>query len=187
MIRVNFLSVEYRQKIFLRKFATFAGLVLTLIVVSIMAVGLVLDDKITKKIADRDALLNDIMAIKAKTVDIKKSTESILDLSNKIQIIDDILNQKKYGFSEVIYRLQQNVPEGVSLKSLTYDGTNLVINGVATENSSKGLSAERNLLSFERNLRDTPSYYNIIPEYSKAVNNGEDMREFKMTITLINE
>ena len=45
MIIVNFLSPEYRQKIFLRKFATFAMLVLTLIVVVMLAGGLVLKDR----------------------------------------------------------------------------------------------------------------------------------------------
>ena len=188
MIRVNFLSPEYRQKIFLRKFATFAMLVVTLIVVSILAGGLVLAGQIDEKKAQRDAIINDIATIKAKTEEIKNATASIADLSNKIQILDDILNQKKYGFSEVLYRLQENIPEGVWLKNLKYDGKILVLNGLANNNSAKGLSADRNLLVFERNLRETPSYINIVPEYAKLTEvNGNELKEFKITITLANE
>lgn len=188
MIIVNFLSLEYRQRIFLRKFATFAMLVVTLIVVVVLAGGLVLKGQIDDKITQRDLIVKDIADVKIKTEKIKKATASIADLSNKIQILDDILNQKKYGFSEVLYRLQQNVPEGVWLKNLKYDGKTLVLNGLSNSNDAKGLSAERNLLTFERNLRETPSYLEIIPEYSKLTEvNGNELKEFKITITLASE
>jgi Tfp pilus assembly protein PilN len=188
MIIVNFLSPEYRQKIFLRKFARFAMLVVALIVIAVLAGGMVLKGQVDDKISQRDLIIKDIADIKAKTEEIKKATGSIVDLSNKIQILDDILNQKKYGFSEVLYRLQQNIPEGVWLKSLKYDGKTLVLNGLSNGNSAKGLSAERNLLTFERNLRETPSYLEIVPEYSKlTVVNGNELKEFKITITLASE
>lgn len=188
MIIVNFLSPEYRQKIFLRKFATFAMLVLTIIVVVVLAGGLVLKGQVNDKISQRDLIVKDITDVKIKTEEIKKATASIADLSNKIQILDDILNQKKYGFSEVLYRLQQNVPEGVWLKNLKYDGKVLVLNGLSNSNDAKGLSAERNLLTFERNLRETPSYLEIVPEYSKLTEvNGNELKEFKITITLASE
>jgi len=188
MIRVNFLSPEYRQKIFLRKFATFAALVVTIIVACMLITGLFLQAKITEKVAQREAIQNDIVAIKTKAEEIKNATASIADLSNKIQILDDILNQKRYGFSEVLYRLQENVPEKIWLKSLTYDGKVLIVNGIANSNPAKDLTAERNLLVFERNLRESPSYENIVPEYSKTIDmNGEELKEFRISITLINE
>lgn len=188
IIKVNFLSPEYKQKIFLRKFATFAALVVILIVISILAVNFVLNGKIEEKIKQRDDIVNQINEIKKETEKIKADTQSIEDLSNKIQILDDILNQKKYGFSEVLYRLQQNVPDKVWLKSLTYDGKILVVQGYANNNPATGLSAERNLLSFERNLRGTPSYSSIVPEYSKSIiQDGTELKEFKITITLISE
>ncbi len=188
MIRVNFLSPEYRQKIFLRKFATFAAFVVTALVALILIGGAVLNGQINTKTAERDKIQNDIVAIKAKAEEIKNATASIEDLSSKIQIIDDILNQKKYGFSEVLYRLQESVPDKVWLKTLTYDGKTLVVNGLANENPAKGLTAERNYLSFERNLRESPSYESILPEYSRAVEmNGVELKEFKLTITLVNE
>jgi len=84
--------------------------------------------------------------------------------------------------------LQQNVPEGVWLKNLKYDGKTLVLNGLSNSNDAKGLSAERNLLTFERNLRETPSYLEIVPEYSKLTEvNGNELKEFKITITLASE
>lgn len=188
MIRVNFLSPEYRQKIFLRKFATFAAFVVTGLVALILIGGVFLKAEISSKISERDRIQGDIVTIKSKTEEIKNATTSIEDLSSKIQILDDILNQKKYGFSEVLYRLQENVPDKVWLRSLTYDGKTLVVNGLANENPAKGLSAERNYLSFERNLRESPSYESIVPEYSKAVEmNGVELKEFKLTITLVNE
>lgn len=188
MIIVNFLSPEYRQKIFLRKFATFAMLVVTFIVVVVLAGGLVIRQKLENKVAERDGIVKSIEKVKSDTEKIKDSTASIQDLSNEIQILDDILNQKKYGFSEVLYRLQQNVPDGVWLKSLKYDGKTLVLNGLSNKNNITGLSAERNLLAFEKNLRDTPSYIEILPEYSKLTEvNGNELKEFKITITLANE
>lgn len=188
MIRVNFLSPEYRQKIFLRKFATFAAFVVTMTVAFILIGGIVLQTQITQKTVQRDMIQNEIVALKAKTEEIKNATASIADLSNKIQILDDILNQKKYGFSEVLYRLQENVPDKVWLKSLAYDGKVLTVNGLANSNEAKNLTAERNLLVFERNLRESPSYLSIVPEYSKTTEvNGEELKEFKITITLIGE
>jgi Tfp pilus assembly protein PilN len=163
-------------------------LVLTIIVVVVLAGGLVLKGQVNDKISQRDLIVKDITDVKIKTEEIKKATASIADLSNKIQILDDILNQKKYGFSEVLYRLQQNVPEGVWLKNLKYDGKTLVLNGLSNSNDAKGLSAERNLLTFERNLRETPSYLEIVPEYSKLTEvNGNELKEFKITITLASE
>ena len=163
-------------------------LVLTIIVVVVLAGGLVLKGQVNDKISQRDLIVKDITDVKIKTEEIKKATASIADLSNKIQILDDILNQKKYGFSEVLYRLQQNVPEGVWLKNLKYDGKTLVLNGLSNSNVAKGLSADRNLLTFERNLRETPSYLEIVPEYSKLTEvNGNELKEFKITITLASE
>jgi len=188
MIRVNFLSPEYRQKIFIRKFATFAAFVVTLIIAAVLLGGVFLNAQIVEKTSQRDATQNDIVEIKKKTEEIKSATASIEDLSNKIQILDDILNQKKYGFSEVLYRLQENVPDRVWLKSLTYDGKIIVINGLANSNPAKGLSAERNYLAFERNLRESPSYESIVPEYLKTTeSNGDELKEFKVTVTLISE
>lgn len=188
MIIVNFLSPEYRQKIFLRKFASFAMLVVTFIVVIVLAGGLAIKQKLENKVTERDTIVKSIEEVKLKMTDVKKATASIEDLTNKIQILDDILNQKKYGFSEVLYRLQQNVPDGVWLKSLRYDGKKLILNGLSNKNNSLGLSAERNLLFFEKNLRDTPSYIEILPEYSKLTEvNGNELKEFKITITLANE
>lgn len=188
MIRVNFLSPEYRQKIFLRKFATFGAFVVTLIMAILIVGGIFLKMQITEKTAQLGMIENDVVSIKKKTEEIKSATASIEDLSNKIQILDDILNQKKYGFSEVLYRLQENVPDRVWLKSLTYDGKTIVVNGLANANPAKNLSSERNYLAFERNLRESPSYDTVVPEYLKTtVINGEELKEFKLTITLINE
>lgn len=188
MIRVNFLTHEYRQKLFIRKFATFAALILSIVVAIILIVGVWLDMVIVDTTGERNKIISDIAMVKVKTEEIKKATASIEDLSNKIQIIEDILNQKKYGFSEVLFRLQENVPDKVWLKSLTYDGKTLVINGNANSNKDKNLSAERNLLTFERNLRETPAYSNIVPEYSKAIDiNGNEIKEFKIIITFMNE
>lgn len=188
MIRVNFLSPEYRQKIFLRKFATFAAFVVTALVALILVGGAVLNSQINTKTAERDRIQNDIVAIKAKAEEIKNATASIEDLSSKIQIIDDILNQKKYGFSEVLYRLKETVPARVWLNTLTYDGQTIVLKGFANSNERKGLTAGQNYLSFERNLRESPSYDSIDSEYARTVEqNGEELREFKLTITLVNE
>ena len=98
------------------------------------------------------------------------------------------MNQKKYGFSEVLYRLKETVPARVWLNTLTYDGQTIVLKGFANSNERKGLTAGQNYLSFERNLRESPSYDSIDSEYARTVEqNGEELREFKLTITLVNE
>lgn len=62
----------------------------------------------------------------------------------------------------------------------------MVLKGFA--NKSRGLSAERNMLSFEQNLRETASYIDVAPEYAKVVEkDGNEIKEFKITITLADQ
>ena len=186
MILVNFLSPEYRQKIFIKKLSQTTMVVILIFSMVLLGINFVLKNIVSTKEAQKTQIMNDIEAINVEIKRLEDENAKIPNLANKIKVLDDILNQKKYGFSEVLFRLVQNVPSGIWLDSLNYDGKTMVLKGFA--NKSRGLSAERNMLSFEQNLRETASYIDVAPEYAKVVEkDGNEIKEFKITIILADQ
>ncbi len=185
MIRVNFITQEYKSKLFFSKFSKLSLLLILLFVAINLGANVGLNYVISKKNDRINVVREDIRKVEDDTRAKEAETNNIEDLTNKIQILEDIRNQKKYGFSEVLFQLQENIPDKVWLTSLSYSGEKLIIKGKAGENRKKKLSAEKNLLLFERNLKSAEGYISITPEFSRAQEiKGSKVQEFQYTIIL---
>lgn len=187
MIRVNFLTAEYKTKIFFKKFAAFSVLLILIYVLVIMTVNTVLNSSINKINKERNNLNKEIQTIQESIVAKKKETNSIEDLTNKTKILEDILNQRKHGFSDVLFQIQENIPDNVWLTALSYSDQTLIIRGVAGEDRKNKLSSEKNLLQFERNMKNSLKYNVVTPNYYRAkLDKGSVFQEFQYTINVNN-
>ncbi len=185
MIRVNFLTQEYKSKLFFSKFSKLSLSLILIFVAINLGANLSLDYVINRKNDKISSIRTEISQVEKDTKAKKAETNNIEDLTNKIQILEDIRNQKKYGFSEVLFQLQETIPDKVWLTSLSYSGDKLIIKGKSGENRRKKLSAEKNLLLFERNLKTAQGYAIVVPEYSRAQEiKGSKVQEFQYIITL---
>jgi|GEM_PF-4609621 len=185
MIKVNFLTQEYKSKIFLKKFATVSILLILLYVVSIMAIYTVINGRIDSLNSKRNGLVADIKKVKDNIVAKKNETNSIEDLTNKTKILEDILNQREYGFSDVLFQLRETIPSNVWLTNFSYSKDTITIKGFAEANPKEKISSGKNLLKFERNLKENTRYSSIISEYIKANNiSGSTLQEFQYKIVL---
>lgn len=185
MIRVNFITPEYKSKLFFAKFSRLSLLLILIFVAVNLGTNMGLNYIINSKNTKITNIRSEIAQVEKDTASKKEETNNIEDLTNKIQILEDIRNQKKYGFSEVLFQLQENIPEKVWLTSLSYSGDQLIIKGKAGENRKKKLSAEKNLLVFERNLKSAQGYLVVTPEFSRAQEiKGSKVQEFQYTIIL---
>ena len=188
MIKVNFLTHEYKSKIFFKKFITLSVLLVLVYVLVIMLVNMVINSQITKLHNNRENIVKEIKIVQENTVLKRKETEGIEDLTNKTKILEDILNQRKHGFSDILFQIQENLPENVWLTSLSYIDEVLVIKGMAGEDRKNKLSSEKNLLVFEKNMKEADKYIEVIPNYYRATEDkGSVLQEFQYTIKVNNE
>jgi Tfp pilus assembly protein PilN len=188
MIKVNFLTREYKSKIFFRKFITLSALLILIYILVIMLINTVINSQITKLHKNRENIVKEIKTVQDNIVLKRKETESIEDLSNKTKILEDILNQRKHGFSDVLFQIQENLPENTWLTSLSYIDEVLVIKGMAGEDRKNKLSSEKNLLIFEKNMKEAEKYIEVIPNYYRArEDKGSVLQEFQYTIKVNNK
>lgn len=185
MIEVNFLTQEYKSKIFLKKFATISILLILLYIVSIMSVNTVINRRIDNLKSKRNGLITDIKKVKDNIVAKRNETNGIEDLTNKTKILEDILNQREYGFSDVLFQIRETIPSNVWLTNFSYSKDSIIIKGFAEANPKEKISSGKNLLKFERNLKENTRYSSIISEYIKATNiEGSTLQEFQYRIVL---
>jgi Tfp pilus assembly protein PilN len=185
MIRVNFLTHEYKSKLFFKKFARLSILLILFYIVVIFSINTGINGMIDTKRENIAQANNVINKTKEEIKATKEEMNNIVDLSNKITILEDIMNQKEYGFSESLFQLQEKVPDKVWLTSLVYNGEELIVKGIAGSNRKEKLTSEKNLLLFEKRLKEAERYSNIVPEYARASEiRGSRVQEFQYTITI---
>lgn len=185
MIRVNFLTQEYKSKIFLKKFATISILLILLYIVSIMSINTIINSRINSLKSNRNLIISQINELEKNIIDKINETNSIEDLTNKTQILEDILNQREYGFSDLIFQLRETMPSNVWLTNFSYSKDIITIRGFAEANPRSRISSLKNLLQFERNLKENERYSEIISDYIKASElSGSTLQEFQYRIFL---
>ena len=101
MILVNFLSPEYRQKIFIKKLSQTTMVVILIFSMVLLGINFVLKNIVSTKEAQKTQIMNDIEAINVEIKRLEDENSKIPNLANKIKVLDDILNQKKYGLTEI--------------------------------------------------------------------------------------
>ncbi len=99
---------------------------------------------------------------------IKVEMEAIPDLTDKIDVLNDIFTNKKFRISEVIKDLDENTPDNIWFNSITYEDGVISLDGGSYRNIRLGLSSEENLYLFEKKLIESGAYKSIIHDMTRV-------------------
>lgn len=174
MIDINFLTPEYKFKLMFKNIAKII-VVATLVLASILiSVNIYLNNIIKEKKSEIARLEKNIKTVNESTNGVRTKMKEIPDLTNSIQIVEDIFSKENLRISEILFTLQEKIPLGVYLSSLTYDGENITFNGKAEVNKKNKLNSYENVFQLERNLKNSGKFKNIEADYIRMTGSGKD-------------
>ncbi len=183
---INFLTPEYREKLGisqnLRKAMLIAGVFF--LIQGLVFIGVTLkQNSLEKKIQEtkREIAFNE-EEIKKIEMEIGK----IPDLTDKIEIIEEIFSEKKTRISEVIYTVEKLAPENVWVDSLYHEGGNVRIKGITYLNSE--MTAEQNLYDFENRLIESGEFSQVKHDYLRVEDrDGNKVMAFEFSLVISDE
>lgn len=174
MIDINFLTPEYKFKLMFKNMGKFMILFLLIILGVLLSANIYLKEMLREKNIEITGINAKIKKINEQTKSVKAKMKEIPDLTNSIQIVEDIFSQENLRISEILFTMQEEIPSKVYLYSLTYDGENIRFNGKAEINSKEKRNSYENVFQFERNLKDSGKFVNIEADYIRMTGSGKN-------------
>ncbi len=185
MLDVNFLTPEYKRKLKLEKL-TKNVLAVFLVIFLLEFSGFLVFKSVIKNVE------NSIAAEKMQIEDFNgekdeyiAKSKALPDLTNKIQIIEDIFAQQNLRFSEILYGINERTPHNIWYTNLRYDNNGVNLKGVSYKNPLLNLSSEKNIYFLESNLNESGKYNDIKVDFIKLQQaNGNKVDMFEMNLVL---
>lgn len=185
MLDVNFLTPEYKLKLKLEKL-TKSILALFLVIFLLEFSGFMVFNGFIKNVEKK------IAAEKVETGEFDKArddyiakSQSLPDLTNKIQIIEDIFAQQNLRFSEILYSINKRTPHNIWYTDMRYDKNIVNLKGVSYHNPLLNLSSEKNVYFLESSLNESGKYNDIKVDFIKLEQaDGNKIDMFEMNLVL---
>lgn len=165
---LNFLTKEYGFKLEAEKVAKTAGLALILVVGIEVGALQYLKTEIKKQEALKKEYNDKKVEAQNKINDLVKQVEGIPDLTKTITIFDDIFNQSRIRFSDMLYELKSGTPRRLWYTNLEYKEGKIILAGTAADNNKEGLTSEISVLTLEKNLRSSKLFKDVKASYIKS-------------------
>ncbi|ADO83594.1 PilN domain-containing protein [Ilyobacter polytropus] len=183
---INFLTPEYKEKLGvsqnLKKAVLIAGVFF--LINGAIFFGIHMKQKnLEKNIHEtkREIAFNQ-EEIKKLEVEIGK----IPDLTDKIEIIEEIFSDKKTRISEVLYTIQTLAPENIWVDTMHHEGGNVRIKGISYLNSE--MTPEQNLYDFEDKLIESGDFSQVKHDYLKIEErDGNKVMAFEFSLVISDE
>lgn len=186
MKSINFLTPEYKERLGISRNIKKMMMVLLFffLIHGIVFIGVQLK---------QNSLEKEIQETKRETVfnqeEIKKleaEIGKIPDLTNKIEIIEEIFSDKKSRISEVLYTIQKLAPENIWVDSLHHEGGNVRIKGISYLNSE--MTSEQNLYDFEDKLIESGEFSKVRHDYLRVEDrDGNKVMAFEFSLVISEE
>lgn len=183
MYDINFLTPEYKEKLkrnnIIRKYTIVLGVIF--LIQGIIFLGLFTWNKsIEEKIYNEQEQIQ----LKEKSIaKIKKKSNEIPDLTDKIMVIEDVFKNEDDRISKVLLDIEEYAPLNIWINNINYNNKRVNIEGTSLENSELGLTSERNLYLFEKNLIESGKYKRIDHVYTKnQEKNGKKISVFSIEL-----
>jgi type IV pilus assembly protein PilN len=185
MLEVNFLTQEYKLKLKLEKLFKNV-LTVVLIIFLIEFSGFLVFKGLIKNVEGKIAIEKKVKQNfnKTKTEYVEKS-KALPDLTNKIQIVEDIFAQQNLRFSEILYSINKKTPDNIWYTNLRYDKNVVSLKGVSYYNPLLNLSSEKNIYFLESSLNESGKYERIRVDFIKLEKQEENkVNKFEVNLQL---
>ncbi len=167
-IELNFITKEYGFKLEAEKVIKIAGLAVLIIAGIEFGALQYLKGEIKKQEALKKEYNDKQTEAENKIKDLVKQVEGIPDLTKTITIFDDIFNQSRIRFSDMLYELKSGTPRRLWYTNLEYKEGKILLAGTAADNNKEGLTSEISVLTLEKNLRSSKLFKDVKAEYIKS-------------------
>lgn len=185
MLDLNFITPEYRLKLLMKKLLQLSILIVFLIIGLEIGISQFLKARVSKIKMEVKDVDNKISKIIKVNKELEEKTKLIPDLTSKIQGFGDLLQERGASFSEVLSILSQYTPKKVWYKKLEYKDNQIILNGIAAKSSNT--SAELNVFSLERNLKDSGKFAKVQADYiTSSMEKENEVKTFQYSLTLLN-
>lgn len=171
MAHINLLPWrEERRKEQLRQFLTMLGLSVVLMLLVILAVHLQYSRMISAQESRNNFLKSEIASVEKQIREINNISKEKKRLLARMEVIQQ-LQRNRPGIVHLFEEMVKVIPEGAHITSLTQNGKNLTINGIAQSNAR--------VSAYMRNIDGSPwltkPQLNIIEKKgAKKTNGGRD-------------
>jgi type IV pilus assembly protein PilN len=186
MRNINFLTPEYKERLGISKNIKKMMMILMFffLIHTLVFIGVHLkQNKIDKAIQEtkRETVFN-----QEEIKKLENEIGKIPDLTNKIEIIQEIFAEKKTRISEILYTIQKLAPENIWVDSLYHEGGNVRIKGISYLNSE--MTAEQNLYDFENKLIESGDFSKVIHDYLRVEDrDGNKVMAFEFSLVISEE
>lgn len=183
---INFLTPEYKEKLGvsqnLKKAILIVGVFL--LINGAIFFGVYLKQKNFEK--NIHETKREIAFNQEEIKKLEMEIEKIPDLTDKIEIIEEIFSDKKTRISEVLYTIQTLAPKNIWVDSLYHEGGKVRIKGISYLNSE--MTAEQNLYDFEDKLIESGDFSQVTHDYLKIEErDGNKVMAFEFSLVISDE
>lgn len=177
IITVNFISKEYKNKIMNEKFAQIGIAAAIVIFAAIIGGTIYMDMMIKKAKAEIVQKEEEIRGMDTEIQKVKKEISAIPDLSDKLNMLNDLFAQSNLRFSEILLNLMKNTPSTVWFNDFTYKEDKISMRGISM--------SEIAAFEMERNLKDTGFFTTVMQDYIRDIEiNKNPVKEFQYNCVL---
>lgn len=177
IINVNFVSKEYKNKVMNEKFAKLGIMAAIFIFAGIIGGIVYMDMMIKSARAETAGKEAEITKLDGEISEVKKKIAGVPDLSDKVNMLNDLFAQSNLRFSEILLNLMKNTPSSVWFNDFTYKDNNVSLRGVSM--------SEIAAFEMERNLKDTGFFTTVMQDYIRDVEiNKNKVKEFQYNCVL---
>ncbi len=171
MIRVNFVTKEYRAKLATQKYVSIAILIL-IVVAGVEYAGFMFFNQIIKNVQkQKEEKITQTNEVQNAINILLEEEKGIKDLSGEIKIIEDLFKQKNLRFSEILSAIKDSSQDKMWFTDFEYKDGKVKITGVAYD-INQTTTAEINVFNFERSLKDSKKFADVKAMYMK---DGEEL------------
>jgi type IV pilus assembly protein PilN len=153
MIRVNLLPVrELKAEVNRRRELTLAGAALVCAAVLLSGVYLYEASQVTRRTTELDSIRKELQVLTGNVKEVGELENKIKEFKSKYKVISDLGN-KKTGPVLVMESLASAMPASLWLTELKQTGSNIVLNGLTTDNQT--------LAEFIKSLSRSTYFHNV--------------------------
>lgn len=177
IISVNFVSKEYKNKVMNEKFAKIGIFAAVVVFAAIIGGMFYMDMMIKSAQAEIAAKETEIGKLDGEISEVKRKIAEVPDLSDKVNMLNDLFAQSNLRFSEILLNLMKNTPNSVWFNDFTYKDNNIALRGISM--------SEISAFEMERNLKDTGFFTTVMQDYIRDVEiNKNKVKEFQYNCVL---
>ncbi|MGM0509261.1 MAG: PilN domain-containing protein [Fusobacteriota bacterium] len=187
MLDFNFITPEYKLKLFLRKFVVLSVALLVIIIGVELGISYLLSVKVKSQVSIKNEMTKEINDYGKQMEELAQKRSEIPDLTNDIDVVEDLISQNTMKFSEVLLLIQQETPPKIWYTNINNNKNRIILEGYSAYDytGDEVITPNLNVFNLERRLKDTGKFKEVKVEYLKDSSvKGNPTKSFKYTLIL---